>query len=54
LAALLLGFRVSKREQTPNWAKNELTESQLRYAAADAWIGRDIYLYMNGMGLIEA
>ncbi len=51
LAALLLGFRVSKREQTSNWAKNELTESQLRYAATDAWLGREIYLHMNGLGL---
>jgi ribonuclease D len=53
LAALLLGFRVSKREQTSNWAKNELTESQLRYAATDAWLGREIYLHMGGLGLIK-
>ncbi|MCC7300187.1 MAG: 3'-5' exonuclease domain-containing protein 2 [Verrucomicrobia bacterium] len=53
LAALLLGFRVSKREQTSNWAKNELTESQLRYAATDAWLGREIYLHMDGLGLIK-
>ena len=52
LAALLLGFRVSKREQTSNWAKNELTESQIRYAATDAWLGREIYLHMNSRGLI--
>jgi len=53
LAALLLGFRVSKREQTSNWAKPELTESQLRYAATDAWLGREIYLHMNRLGLIR-
>ncbi|MDD3276333.1 MAG: 3'-5' exonuclease domain-containing protein 2 [Kiritimatiellales bacterium] len=53
LAALLLGFRISKREQVSNWAKNELTESQLRYAATDAWLGREIYLHMDGMGLIK-
>ncbi|MEI7850779.1 MAG: hypothetical protein WCH86_03020, partial [Kiritimatiellales bacterium] len=53
LAALLLGFRVSKREQTSNWAKNELTESQIRYAATDAWLGREIYLHMEGLGLIK-
>ena len=53
LAALLLGFRVSKREQTSNWAKNELTESQLRYAATDAWLGREIYRHMDGLGLIK-
>jgi ribonuclease D len=54
LAALLLGFRVSKREQTSNWAKNELTESQLRYAATDAWLGREIYLHMDRLGLIKS
>jgi len=53
LAALLLGFRISKREQTSNWAKNELTESQIRYAATDAWLGREIYLHMAGLGLIK-
>ncbi|MCU0858379.1 MAG: 3'-5' exonuclease domain-containing protein 2 [Pontiellaceae bacterium] len=52
LAALLLDFRISKREQTSNWARTELTESQLRYAATDAWLGRGIYLHMNGLGLI--
>ncbi|MFA7257406.1 MAG: 3'-5' exonuclease [Kiritimatiellales bacterium] len=53
LAALLLRFRISKREQTSNWARNELTESQLRYAATDAWLGREIYLHMQKLGLIK-
>lgn len=53
LAALLLGFRISKREQTSNWANNKLTESQLRYAATDAWLGREIYLHMQDRGLIR-
>ena len=53
LAALLLGFRISKREQTSNWAKNELSESQLRYAATDAWLGREIYLHMHERGMIN-
>ena len=52
LAALLLDFRISKREQVSNWAKKELTESQLYYAATDAWLGREIYLRMNDLGLI--
>jgi ribonuclease D len=53
LAALLLGFRISKREQTSNWAKNELSDSQLRYAATDAWLGREIYRHMETLGLIK-
>jgi ribonuclease D len=44
LAGLLLGFRISKREQRSNWAAQTLTPSQLRYAATDAWASREIYL----------
>jgi ribonuclease D len=51
LAALLLGFRVSKREQTSNWARTDLTESQLRYAATDAGLGREIGLHLQARGL---
>lgn len=47
LAALLLGFRVSKGAQTTNWEKPELSEKQLRYAATDAWVSREIYLALT-------
>ncbi len=43
LATLLLGFRVSKRSQTSNWAKETLTRAQIEYAATDAWVGRELY-----------
>lgn len=43
LCANLLRFRISKREQTSNWALQKLSESQLRYAATDAWVSREIY-----------
>lgn len=44
LTAMLLGFRVSKRQQTSNWEAEELTKAQIRYAATDAWVCRKIYL----------
>ena len=43
LATLLLGFRVSKRCQTSNWAQRTLTRAQIEYAATDAWVGRKLY-----------
>jgi len=43
LAALLLGFRVSKNAQTSNWAQKTLTRIQIEYAATDAWVGRELY-----------
>lgn len=44
LAGLLLGGRISKAAQVSNWARDELDEKQIRYAATDAWISREIYL----------
>lgn len=47
LAGLALGFRVSKREQRSNWARAQLTPSQVSYAATDAWVSRELYLALN-------
>ena len=44
LTAMILGFRISKRQQTSNWEALQLSEGQLRYAATDAWIAREVYL----------
>ncbi len=46
LTAMLLGFRISKRQQTSNWEASLLNENQLRYAATDAWVARQIYLHL--------
>jgi ribonuclease D len=44
LAALLLKGRISKAAQVTNWARESLDARQIRYAATDAWISREIYL----------
>lgn len=38
LTGLLLGFRISKSAQTSNWDATVLNQSQLLYAATDAWV----------------
>lgn len=43
LSGLLLGFRISKAQQTSNWEAEKLTEAQIRYAATDAWVSLEIY-----------
>ncbi len=50
LAAVLLGFRISKGCQRSNWGHDHLTAKQIRYAATDAWVGREIYLRFEEMG----
>lgn len=47
LAGLLLNFRISKRAQVSNWALDQLSESQIQYAATDAWVSRELYLRMS-------
>ena len=37
LSAYYLGQRIVKSAQKTNWARANLTEAQLRYAATDAW-----------------
>lgn len=52
LAAVMLGYRISKGAQRSNWGAETLSEKQLRYAATDAWVGREIYLRFQEMGVI--
>ena len=51
LAANLLGFRISKSAQCSNWENHELTPQQIKYAATDAWVGRELYFRMLRMGV---
>ena len=43
LTAIILGFRISKRQQVTDWEAEQLTEAQLIYAATDAWVCHQIY-----------
>jgi ribonuclease D len=43
MAAIILGVKISKAQQLSNWEAEHLSESQLKYAATDAWICREMY-----------
>ena len=43
LAGIILGFRISKRQQVSDWEAAELSEPQIVYAATDAWVCHQIY-----------
>lgn len=52
MAAIVLGFRISKAQQLSNWESDVLTSKQIRYAATDSWVTRLIYMEMtNGNNL---
>ena len=48
MAAIILGFRVSKTQQLSNWEAVKLSDSQCRYAATDAWVCREMFLKLSG------
>lgn len=43
LTAIVLGFRISKRQQVTDWEAEQLSEAQMIYAATDAWVCHQIY-----------
>lgn len=53
LTAMILGKKISKRQQVSNWENKELSPGQIKYAATDAWICREIYLELVKVGLID-
>lgn len=44
LTGLLMNGRISKAAQVSNWARSELDQKQIRYAATDAWVSRELYV----------
>ncbi len=43
LAAIVLGFKISKRQQVTDWEADNLSEAQKIYAATDAWVCHQIF-----------
>lgn len=52
LAAIFLGTRISKTQQTTNWERETLTPQQLVYAATDAWVCLEIYNKLENWGYV--
>ncbi len=55
LAAIVLGFRISKRQQVTDWEAEKLSEAQQIYAATDAWVCHEIYKQLidnDGTGVL--
>ena len=50
LTGLFLSGRVTKGPQTSNWARPNLSPSQLCYAATDAWVCRELHLRFESLG----
>jgi ribonuclease D len=53
LAAIVLGFRISKRQQVTDWEADQLTEAQQIYAATDAWVCHQIYRKLTNGHIVE-
>jgi ribonuclease D len=52
LAGLFLKIRIPKSIKTSNWATPQLSTAQIRYAATDAWICRELFLRFRDLGMI--
>ena len=52
LSAILLGGRISKRQQLSNWENEHLTPAQINYAATDAWVCWKMYRTLADKGYV--
>ncbi|MGB4293035.1 MAG: 3'-5' exonuclease [Bacteroidales bacterium] len=48
IAAIVLGFRISKSQQVTDWEAPVLSEAQKVYAATDAWVCYEVYRKLTG------
>ena len=52
LAAIFLGFRINKKAQLTNWERSKINSKQSLYAATDAWICLEMYLFLERENLL--
>ena len=52
LAAIILGVRISKKAQLTNWERPVINSKQSLYAATDAWICLEMYLFLERENLL--
>ena len=52
LVALFLKHRISKGSQTSDWSKISLSDSQISYAATDAWVSLELFKIFDKNGLL--
>lgn len=54
LCGIFLGGRISKGAQVSNWARTELQQAQITYAATDAWVSRELFLKLESLGYVRS
>ena len=52
LVAMFLKHRISKGPQTSDWSKISLSDSQISYAATDAWVSLELFKIFDKKGLL--
>lgn len=53
IAAIFLGFKISKTQQLSNWENEDLNHPQKLYAATDAWVCLEIYQKIMSEGFFN-
>ena len=52
LVAMFLKHRISKGSQTSDWSKISLSDSQISYAATDAWVSLELFKIFDENGFL--
>ena len=52
LVAMFLNHRISKGSQTSDWSRISLSDSQISYAATDAWVSLELFKIFDKNGLL--